>query len=91
MLKVPQEDFVLNSIVLASAKRLVLDRMKLTKPIKLSIESVVKFDSVGGEWVMIWFYYFSSPNAIHPIYYNYAFSMEEWENVKVVVRHVYNA
>ena len=80
MLNVPKNEMTLDSIVIAAAKKLVLDRMRLTKPVKLAIESIVEITSVGGKWIMIWFYYFSSPTAISPIYYNYAFSIEEWKD-----------
>lgn len=78
LLNVPKKEMTLDSIVIAAAKKLVLDRMRLTKPIKLAIESVVEITSVGGKWVMVWFYYFGTHNSIHPTYYNYAFSVNEW-------------
>ena len=80
LLKVPKNEIELNTTTLLAAKKLVLNRMKLTKPIKLAIESIVETTSVGGKWIMIWFYYYSGPNSIHPTYYNYAFGIEEWEN-----------
>lgn len=80
LLNVPKKEIELNTNSLVAAKKLVLNQMRLTKPIKLAIESIIETTSVGGKWIMIWFYYYSSPNTIHPIYYNYAFSLEEWEN-----------
>lgn len=80
LLKVPKNEIDLNVETLAAAKKLVLGRLQLIKPIKLAIESIVEIDSVGGKWIMVWFYYYSSHNSIHPTYYNYAFSMEEWDN-----------